>query len=144
MIPFIKASLYLPHTDGSPFEKIEKVLKANDELFKHYGIRISFDVASSISEAVTRIPVADVGAVIPRDADGEVVDPDKSYIIINGKFIPIDGDEETLAKRIADAIFSIIVETGLAAAESEEAEYIASFREPPRKFGAMDYVLEAA
>lgn len=144
MIPFIQASLYLPHTDGSPFEKIEKVLRANDELFRHYGIRVSFDVASSISEAINAIPTIEVGAITLKDDEGEVLDPDKSYIIINGKFIPIEGDEETLAKRIADAIFSVIVETGLAAAESEEAEYLASFREPPRKFGAMEYVLEAA
>lgn len=144
MIPFIQASLYLSHTDGSPFEKIEKVLRANDELFRHYGIRISFDVASSISEAVNAIPIIGVGAITQKDDEGEVLDPDKSYIIINGKFIPIEGDEETLAKRIADAIFSMIVETGLAVADSEETEYLASFREPPRKFGAMEYVLEAA
>lgn len=145
MIPFIHASLHLSHTDGPPSEKIEKVLRANDELFRSYGIRISFDVSGSLSDEVGPVVGGHCLGVGSGCLQEGFVDPDKSYIIINDKYVvPIEGDVSTLARKLADTILAIIVESGQMTADAEDSEYMISFREPPGRFGATEYVLEAA
>ncbi|GAB6148350.1 hypothetical protein [Stetteria hydrogenophila] len=139
MEAFVRATLYFSHTDGSPQSAIEKVLRANDELFRSYGIRVSFEIAGSPGEAYALESALGLGLL--GACGGGVVDLDKSYVVINGRMIPLDGDVKVLADRMAEAILSAIVEANTAA---EGDEYIVSLREPPSTFGAAEYLVEAA
>lgn len=145
MVPLIRASLYISQLDGSPLSKIEKVLRANEELFRHYGIRLSFDIVSPVGEVSNLTPSTGL-SVVESDGDDNLTlwnmaDPDRSYVVIDGVPIPIEGDESDLAMRLADVVISMIAQSGLIAGPEERQ--LAWTREPPGDFGAVEYVLEA-